>query len=65
MKMTHHREPVLSVTWILFIMTLMVVAGMTAWWSWTQTGLGGPWYALIGAGIVAGAFLMFRRRSNN
>ncbi|MCC3152956.1 hypothetical protein Q3A66_08625 [Hymenobacter sp. BT770] len=45
----------------MFLMTVMVVAGMVAWWSWTQTGQGGLLYIPAGFVIMIVAYLIFRR----
>ena len=55
------KSPYVSTARLLFTTTLMFLAGMVAWWSWTQTGQGGLKYALIGAVIVLLAFSFFGR----
>jgi FtsH-binding integral membrane protein len=51
MKMYQH-SPYVGILRLLFTTTLMFLAGILAWWSWAQTGLGGLRYALVGAIIV-------------
>lgn len=63
MKLLESSQP-LSWGWVMFLMTVMVVAGMVAWWSWTQTGLGGLWYIPVGFIIMIAAFLIFRRTNH-
>ena len=58
---TIERTPFISTTRLLFTTTLMFLAGMVAWWSWTQTGQGGLKYAMVGAIIVLAAVSFFGR----
>ena len=51
----YQHSPYVSTTRLVFTTTLMFLAGILAWWSWAQTGLGGRLYALIGASIVIAA----------
>ena len=55
------KSPYVSTARLLFTTTLMFLAGMVAWWSWTQTGQGGLKYALVGAIIVLAAISFFGR----
>ena len=55
------KSSYVSTTRLLFTTTLMFLAGIVAWWSWTQTGQGGLKYALIGAIIVLVAVTFFGR----
>lgn len=55
------RTPFISTGRLLLTTTLMFLAGIVAWWSWTQTGQGGLRYALIGAIIVLAAVSFFGR----
>ena len=58
---TFERKPFISTARLLMTTTLMFLAGIVAWWSWTQTGQGGLKYALIGAIIVLAASVFFGR----
>lgn len=46
---------------LLFTTTLMFLAGIVVWWSWTQTGQAVLKYALIGTVVVLLAFFFFGR----
>ncbi|GAB2870417.1 hypothetical protein GCM10027044_35640 [Hymenobacter ruber] len=46
---------------LLLVTTLMFLAGIVAWWSWTQTGQGGFRYATVGLVIVVAAAAFFGR----
>ncbi len=58
---TIETTPFISIGRLLLTTTLMFLAGIVAWWSWTQTGQGGLRYALIGAIIVLAAVSFFGR----
>ena len=58
---TIETTPFISTGRLLLTTTLMFLAGIVAWWSWTQTGQGGLRYALIGAIIVLAAVSFFGR----
>ena len=55
------KSPYVSPMRLMVVTTLMFLAGMVAWWSWTQTGQGGFRYATIGLVIVAAAAAFFGR----
>lgn len=46
------KSPYVSTMRLMMTTTLMFLAGIVAWWSWAQTGLGGLRYALVGTIIV-------------
>lgn len=56
---TLFKSPYVSPMRLMVVTTLMFLAGIVAWWSWTQTGQGGFLYAAVGLIIVvaAAAFL--------
>ena len=51
----YQHSPFVSITRLVLTTALMFFAGIVAWWSWAQTGLGGKVYALIGAVVVMAA----------
>ena len=62
----YQHSPYVGITRLVFTTTLMFLAGILAWWSWTHTGLGGLRYALVGAIVVAAAapFILVWFRKN-
>ncbi len=55
------KSPYVSTMRLLLVTTLMFLAGIVAWWSWTETSLGGYRYAMVGLVIVLAAAAYFGR----
>ena len=62
----YQHSPYVSTARLLFTTTLMLLAGVLAWWGWTHVALGGLQFALLGAVIVvvAAPFILVWFRKN-